>query len=95
MSYCSSLTRLCMDFVCMCNCLGTGNMQLPYNNPGGYLVHILFFQFVFFPINGPGQTSGKPWYSENYKYMFNTIQWDKCECKFDKYTGNSCLLYRR
>ena len=40
----------------------TGNMQLPYNIPGGYLVHVLFSQFVFFPINGPGWTSGKPRY---------------------------------
>jgi len=40
----------------------TGNMQLPYNSPGGYLVHVLFSQFVYFPINGPGQPSGKPHY---------------------------------
>ena len=33
-------------------------------------------------------------YSENYKYMLHTIQWGKFECKFDKFTGNSCLLYR-
>jgi len=26
----------------------TGNMQLPYNSLGGYLVHALFSQFVFF-----------------------------------------------
>jgi len=39
----------------------SGNMQLPYNSPGGYLVHVLFSQFVFFSINGPGWTSGKPW----------------------------------
>jgi len=38
----------------------TGNMQLPYNSPGGYLVHVLFSQHVYFPINGPGRTSGKP-----------------------------------
>jgi len=23
-------------------------MQLPYNSPGGYLVHVLFSLFVFF-----------------------------------------------
>jgi len=46
--------------VCMCSCSDTGNMQLPYNSPGGYLVYVLFSQFVFFPINGPGRTSGKP-----------------------------------
>ena len=32
-------------------------------------------------------------YKKNYKYMFNTIWWDKSECKFDKFTGNICLLY--
>ena len=42
-----------------------GNMQLPYNSPGGYLVHILFSQCVYFPINGLGQPSGKPRYSSN------------------------------
>ena len=26
--------------------------------------------------------------------MFNTIQWDKSKCKFDEFTGSSCLLYR-
>ena len=35
-------------------------MQLPYNSPGGYLVHVLFSQFVYFPINGLGRPSGKP-----------------------------------
>ena len=50
------------SFVCMFSCLGTGNMQLPYNSLGGYLVHILFSSFVFFLINGPGQTSGKSRY---------------------------------
>ena len=40
----------------------TGNMQLPYNSPGGYLVHVVFFQCIYFPINGPGRRSGKPWY---------------------------------
>jgi len=40
--------------------LNTGNMQLPYNRPGSYLVHVLFSQSVYFPINGPGQLSGKP-----------------------------------
>ena len=39
-------------------------MQLPYNSPGGYLVLVLFSQFVFFPINGPGWTFGKPWYKD-------------------------------
>ena len=37
-------------------------MQLPYNSPGGYLVHVLFSQCVYFPINGPGRPSGKPRY---------------------------------
>ena len=41
---------------------GTGNMQLPYYSQGPYLIHVLFSQFVFFPINGPGRTSGKPRY---------------------------------
>jgi len=27
---------------------------------GGYLVHVLFSQFVFFPINGPGRISENP-----------------------------------
>jgi len=36
-----------------------GNMQLPYNCPGDYLVHVLFSQCVYFPINGPGRLSGK------------------------------------
>ena len=38
----------CVGFVCMCSCSDTGNMQLPYNSPGGYLVHALYSQFVFF-----------------------------------------------
>jgi len=46
----------------MWSCSDTGNMQLPYNRPGGYLVHVLFSQCVYFPINGPGRPSGKPWY---------------------------------
>jgi len=46
----------------MCDCSDTGNMQLPYNSPGGYLVHVLFSQCVYFPINGPGRPSGKPRY---------------------------------
>jgi len=37
-------------------------MQLAYYSPGACLVHVLFSQFVVFPINGPGQTSGKPRY---------------------------------
>jgi len=41
----------------------TGNMQLPLNSPGSSLVHVLFSQFVFFPINGTGLTSGKPQYA--------------------------------
>jgi len=32
--------------VCMCSCSDTGNMQLPYNSPGGYLVQVLFSQCV-------------------------------------------------
>jgi len=43
----------------MRSCSDTGNTQLLYNSPGSYLVHVLFSQFVFFPINGPGRTSGK------------------------------------
>jgi len=35
------------------SCSDTGNMQLPYNRPGGYLVHVLFSQCVSFPINRP------------------------------------------
>jgi len=46
----------------MRGCSDTGNMQLSYYSRGAYLVHVLFSQFVFFPINGPGQTSGKPRY---------------------------------
>jgi len=38
----------------------TGNMQLPYNSPGGYLVHVLFSQCVYFPINSPGRPSANP-----------------------------------
>jgi len=45
-----------------------GNMQLPYNSPGGYLVHVLFSQCVYFPINGPGRSSGKPRYYPNLKW---------------------------
>jgi len=37
----------------------TCNTQLPYNRPGGYFFHVLFSQFVFFPIYGPGRISGK------------------------------------
>ena len=37
-------------------------MQLSYNSPGGYSVHVLFSQFVYFPISGPGRPSGKPRY---------------------------------
>jgi len=36
--------------VCMCSCSDTGNMQLPYDSPDGYLVHVLFSQCVHFPI---------------------------------------------
>jgi len=39
-------------------------MQLPYNSPGGYLVHVLISQCVYVPINGPGRSSGKPRYVE-------------------------------
>jgi len=46
----------------MRSCSDTGNMQLPYYSQGPYLIHVLFSQFVFFPINGPGRTSGKPRY---------------------------------
>ena len=57
----------------VCSCSDTGNMQLPYNSPGGYLVHVLFFQIVFFQINGPRRTSGNPgttvfWKSEHTKH---------------------------
>jgi len=48
--------------VCMCSCSDTGNTQLPYNNPGDCLFHVLFSQFVFCPINGPRRTCGKPRY---------------------------------
>jgi len=46
----------------MCSCSDTGNVQLPYNSPGGYLVYVLFSQYVCFPINGLGRPSGKPRY---------------------------------
>jgi len=39
---------------------GTGNMQLPDNSPGVYVVHVLFSQFVFFSINGPGGLPDNP-----------------------------------
>ena len=59
--YCSpNMDYTYIYFVCMCSCSDTGNMQLPYNSPGGYLVHVLFSQCVYFPINGPGRPSGKP-----------------------------------
>jgi len=41
------------------NKVQAGNMQLPYNSPDGYLVHVLFSQCVYFPINGPGRPFGK------------------------------------
>ena len=41
----------------MCSCSDTGNMQLPYNSLGSYLIHVLFSQCVYFPINGPGWPS--------------------------------------
>jgi len=59
-----------MDFVCMYSCLDTGNMQLSYYSPGGYLVHVLFSQFVYFLINGPGQPFGKPQYVLYYCLYF-------------------------
>ena len=52
----------CVGFLCMRSCSDTGNMQLLYNSPGGYLVHVLLSQCVYFPINGPGRPSGKPRY---------------------------------
>ena len=51
---------LMCGFCVMCSCSDTGNAQLSYNSPGGYLIHVLFSQFVFFPINGPGRISRKP-----------------------------------
>ena len=56
------------------SCLGTGNMQVPYNSPGVYLVHVLFPQFVFFPISGPGRTSGKT------RYYFSVQIIHLCQC---------------
>ena len=53
--------------VCMCSCSDTGNMQLPYNSPGGYLVHVLFSQIVFFQLTAQG---GLP---ENHD-TFNTVK---------------------
>jgi len=44
---------LMYGFCVMCSCSDTGNMQLSYNSPGGYLVQVLFSQFVFFPMDGP------------------------------------------
>ena len=42
-------------------------MQLPYNSPGGYLVHVLFSQIVFFQLTAQG---GLP---ENHD-TFNTVK---------------------
>ena len=64
---------LCIDFVCMCGCSDTGNMQLAYNSPGGCLVHVLFSQRVYFPINGPWRTSGKPRYEPPYMVTPNCL----------------------
>ena len=54
----------CAWILCICSCSETGNMQLPYNSPGGYLVHVLFSQWVYVPINGPGRPSENPGMSE-------------------------------
>ena len=66
----------------MCDCSDTGNMQLLYNNLGGYLVHVLFSQFVFLPISSPGQTSGKPQYLTYSKLIYivfyNHCEWISC-----------------
>jgi len=56
----------------------TGNMQLPHNSPGGYLVHVLFSQCVYFAISGPGRPSGKPRYLIRiaaYCIVFSRILW--------------------
>ena len=42
----------------------TGNMLVPYNSPGGYLVHILFPQFAFFRFTALGGLPENPGYSE-------------------------------
>jgi len=35
-----------VGFVRKCSCSDTGNMKLPYNRPGIYLVHVLFSQLT-------------------------------------------------
>jgi len=54
--------------MCMSSCSDTGNMQLLYNSLGSYLVHVLFSQFVFFPINSPEWTFRKPCYTAAVRY---------------------------
>ena len=68
---------LCMDFVCMYICSDTGNIQLPYNSPGGYLVHGIFSQCVYFLINGPGRPSGKLRYSSELTFSAETVAFVK------------------
>jgi len=69
-------------------------MQLPYNSPGDYLVHVLFSQSVYFPINGPGRPSGKPRY-----FAFGvSLHWSSissictCEGALSTTTANGVLL---
>jgi len=50
-------------------------MQLPYNSPGGYLVHVLFSQCVYFPC--PGRPCGKPRYP---LATMPTVLWETVRC---------------
>jgi len=97
---------LCMDFVCMCSCSDTSNMQLPYNSPGGYLVHVLFPQCVYFPINGPGRPSGKPRYCLNgkagiscdrvfWKSRVRTSSTTQCRSQPKNWGGGKMVDFRR
>ena len=66
-------------------------MQLPYNSPGGYLVHVLFSQCVYFPINGPGRPSGKPRYEPQRKLCdVKTLRMMSYICKV-KFSGKPTL----
>jgi len=58
-------------------CSDTSNIQLPYNSPGGYLVHVIFSQCVYFPINGPGRPSGKLRYSSELTFSAKTVAFVK------------------
>ena len=59
----------------------TGNMQLPYNSPGGYLIHVLFSQFVFFQLTAQGGLLETP--------VTKLLVVSKC---FSKFRGWNCLV---